>query len=177
MTAMRLLRRAAVAAVAAGVVLLGAPAPAAAHSALLGSSPAEGSVVTTVTTEVTLTFSEPVRAQFTTVAVTGPGGRAYVNGELSVRDNVVYQPVYPLRSGDYEVAWRVVSLDGHPVSGMFSFTVQLPAGQEPAEPPAPPPAADDAEPGGWRLWWWIPIGVVLAGTALVLVRIGRRRVP
>ncbi|MBX6358415.1 MAG: copper resistance protein CopC, partial [Micromonosporaceae bacterium] len=136
MTGARFLRRAVVASVAAGVAMLGAPAPAAAHTVLLGTTPAEGSVVTTVTTEVTLTFSEPVRAQFTTVAVTGPGGRAYGNGDLSVRDNVVHQPVHPMGSGAYEVAWRVVSLDGHPVSGTFSFTVQLPAEQEPAEPPA-----------------------------------------
>jgi hypothetical protein len=176
-TGRKVLRRTVVAAVAAGVALFGFPAPAAAHAVLLGTTPAEGSVVTTLTTEVTLTFNEPVRAQFSTVAVTGPDGRAYANGELSVQDNVVRQPVHPLRSGDYEVAWRVVSLDGHPISGTFSFTVQLPAGLEPGEPPAPPPAAGDAEASGWRLWWWIPIGAALAAVAVLLVRLGRRRAP
>jgi cytochrome c oxidase assembly factor CtaG/methionine-rich copper-binding protein CopC len=117
--------RVAVAVVAAGLAGLVAPGPAAAHSVLLGTAPAEGSVVTAVTTEVTLTFNEPVRAQFSTVAVTGPGGRAYATGELTVRDNVARQPVHPLRSGDYQVAWRVVSLDGHPVSGTFTFRVSL----------------------------------------------------
>lgn len=177
MTGMTFLRRAVIATVAAGVALLTAPAPALAHAALLDTSPAAGSVVTTLTTEITLTFSEPVRAQFSAVAVTGSDGVAYATGDPSVQDNVLRQPVHPLRSGDYEVAWRVVSLDGHPVSGTFSFTVQLPAGQEPAEPPPPPPAADDAESGGGRLWWWVPIGAALAVVAVLLVRLGRRRAP
>jgi methionine-rich copper-binding protein CopC len=197
MTRARFLRRAVVAAVTAAIVVLATPAPAAAHTVLLGTTPADGSVVTTVTTEVTLTFNEPVRADFSTVVVTGPDGRAYAAGELTAQDNVIRQPVLPLGSGRYEVAWRVVSLDGHPVSGMFSFTVQLPAELEPAEQEpaeqepaeqepaeqetvessAPPPAAADAEPGGWRLWWWVPIGAVVVALALLLVRLGRRRAP
>lgn len=200
MTRARFLRRAVVAAVTAAIVVLATPAPAAAHTVLLGTTPADGSVVTTVTTEVTLTFNEPVRADFSTVVVTGPDGRAYATGNPTVQDNVLRQPVHPLGSGTYEVAWRVVSLDGHPVSGSFSFTVQLPAEEEPvsveeeptpgaeesAEPSAPPAAAgdaeaggraDDAKPAGWRLWWWIPIGVALAAGAVLLVRLGRRRAP
>lgn len=163
------------AAALASAAVVATPAPAAAHAVLLGTAPAEGSVVTTVTTAVTLTFNEPVRAQFSTVAVTGPRDHAYSDGELSVRDTVVHQPVHPLRSGEYRVAWRVVSADGHPISGAFSFSVALPADLEPAEPPPVAPAAATAAPRGWPLWWWVPIVAGLAAMALLLVRAGRRR--
>ena len=137
------------------VTVLSQPGPALAHAALLDTAPADGTTVTTVTTEVTLTFNEPVRATFSTVAVTGPDGVAYGDGELSVVNNVVHQPVYPLRSGDYQVAWRVVSADGHPVSGTFAFTVRLPAGQEPTVTPPATPAPEAGEEdvsaaSGWR---------------------------
>jgi hypothetical protein len=65
-----------------------------------------------------------------------------------VVDDVVHQPVYPLRSGSYTVEWRVVSADTHPVQGRFEFTVALPPELEPT---------------------------VVAGAGVVLVRLRRRR--
>lgn len=160
------------------VTVVVAPAPASAHAVLLGTTPADGSVVTAVTTEVTLTFNEAVRADFSTVAVTGPGGGAYSDGDLSVLDNVVRQPVHPLRSGDYQVAWRVVSADGHPVSGTFAFSVVMAAGEEPSGPPPPAPVAPATAGSGWPTWWWALAAAALVVVALLLVRAPRgRRVP
>jgi methionine-rich copper-binding protein CopC len=159
-----------------GVVLVAAPGRASAHSVLLDTAPSDGAVVTVVTSEVTLTFNEPVKGSFSTVAVSGPDGRAHGDGPVRVVDGVVHQPVSALGSGRYRVAWRVVSADGHPVSGEFGFTVALPAG---LEPPAAAPGgrADVAAPpeSGASAWWWVPVLGALAAAALVLVRAGRRR--
>jgi methionine-rich copper-binding protein CopC len=158
---------------AVGVAVAVLPAPASAHSVLLGTSPADGAAVTTMTSEVTLTFNEPVMGRFSTVAVTGPDGVAYGDGALQVIDNIVHQPVFPLRSGNYQVAWRVVSADGHPVSGTFAFTVTLPADLEPTITPVAAASASAPE-SGWSMWWWAGLAA-LAVLPLLLIRFGRRR--
>jgi methionine-rich copper-binding protein CopC len=117
------------------------PAPVWAHSQLLSTQPAAGSTVTAPVQAVVLTFSEKLQAGFCEVVVDGPGG-AYGQGPLTVADTVLRQPVSPLRSGAYRVAWRVVADDGHPTSGEFSFTVRLPAQLEPSA--GAPPSAGDA---------------------------------
>jgi methionine-rich copper-binding protein CopC len=160
----------------AAVVLL-TPSAAWAHSALLGTDPADGTVVTAPIGEVVLTFNEVVHQQFSTIVVTGPGGATYSNGPLQVIDTKAHQPVWPLHSGTYRVAWRVISADGHPVTGEFGFQVALPPSLEPTVDP-PFPAGQDSPPGGGSAGWvWlVAAGVLMAVLAVVLVLVGRRRV-
>lgn len=156
-------------------VVLGAvtlvPAAAWAHSRLEATNPAASATVTAPLSEVTLTFNEHVHQQFSVVVVHGPGGVSYSKGDVQVIDNVVHQPVYPLKSGSYTVAWRVVSADGHPVEGQFGFTVALPAQLEPsAGPPSPRPSrlalSTQQESVSW--WpWLLGAGVVLVGGVVV----------
>lgn len=133
---MTLLSRAfAVAAVVAGAglaVLVTAP-PASAHAALLGSTPKADARVTSPRDTVTLRFDEAVQATFSAVRVAGPGGQRVDSGDPSVVDNEVTQPItgFP-QAGRYTVAWRVVSADGHPVSGEFGFMVAASAVSSPA---------------------------------------------
>lgn len=158
--------------------LIAAPA-ASAHSQLLETAPVAESIVTAPFDEVTLTFNEPVRGRFSTVVVTGPGDRSYSDaGVLRVIDNVVHQPVAGVRSGPYRVAWRVVSADGHPVSGEFAFRVALPGKLEPTGPllvrgDAGAPPASGA--GGGRAWWWVVAAIVVAMFVLALFRWRRPR--
>ena len=170
---MRAVRTVATVVAAAVVLLASAPLPAAAHSALLGTTPADSAVVTTTIDEVTLVFNEPARGDFSTVAVHGPEGIDYADGPIRVVDSVVHQAVHPLRSGGYEVAWRIVSADGHPVSGRFSFVVDLPAALEPTAGPAPTMAARTTE-AGWS-WWWLAVAGGLAVAATLAMLAGRRR--
>jgi methionine-rich copper-binding protein CopC len=152
---------------AALAVLLPA-APAYAHSQLQRTAPAAGAVVTAPVTRVTLTFNEMVRGNFTTVVVDGPGGVSYSHGPVEVVDHDVFQPVYPLRSGGYEVAWRAVSADGHPVEGRFAFTVSLPPAQEPS---GGPPASPSPAPGtrrGTPPWPAIFVALILGAAAIAL---------
>jgi methionine-rich copper-binding protein CopC len=167
----RLARTVAVIAVAA-VAVLGVATPASAHSQLETTAPAAGTTVTTSLAQVTLTFNEVVRGKFSTVVVSDASGRSWSDGAVSVVDDDVHQAVYPLKSGAYTVAWRVVSADGHPVSGEYHFSVTLPAALEPTSgPPTAPPAAKPAKRG--FLWILILVVLVAAG-AFPLLRAGRR---
>ena len=118
---------AATAALTVGLVALGAPG-ASAHDQLISTDPADGAVLAAPPSELSVTFSEPVLNISPTIAVTGPDGP--VTTSVAVTDTVVTATLPEgLADGDYTVAWRVVSSDGHPVQGSFTFTIQ-------AAPPA-----------------------------------------
>jgi hypothetical protein len=100
---------------------------AAAHASLISSSPPDGATVTTAPTRVELAFSEDVGAP-SIIAVTGPNGIQVVDGPTQIRNASAIQPLKTLTAaGLYKIAYRVVSADGHPVSGQLTFTY-APAG-------------------------------------------------
>jgi methionine-rich copper-binding protein CopC len=120
------------------VAVLGA-GPAAAHSVLLETSPARGGTVPTAPTAVALTFNEMPQGEFSTIHVTGPDGQRRDNGHVQVVNDVVTEPLAGTRpAGRYVVDWRVVSADGHPVSGEFTFTAQN--SQQLVSEPSPSPS-------------------------------------
>ncbi len=101
---------------------VGLAGPAAAHNVLISSDPAEGAVVQTAPTVITLTFDEAVQDFQPVVTVLGPDGQKYESGAPQVDSTVVTTPLGPLTiSGDYVIAYRVVSADGHPVQGEVHF--------------------------------------------------------
>nr|WSX21783.1 copper resistance protein CopC [Streptomyces tubercidicus] len=118
----------------AGTLLggLGGAAPASAHAALTGSTPAQGSVADRAPEQVTLTFSEGVAMGDDSIRVLDPQGKRVDEKKLRnlSSDRVVkYGAGLPsgLRDGTYTVAWQAVSADSHPVSGAFTFSVGAPS--------------------------------------------------
>lgn len=183
----RLVRRAVVLAVnvvACAAVALPALAPAAlAHTELEDSKPRQGARVAEPTREVTLVFSEAVEPDVLTVIVRGPGGQRYESGDAEVRGRSVTQATRPLGpDGKYEIAYRVVSADGHPVTGTVGFT-RADAAPSPTATGTPTPSPEghaahahvtqDGDGGGGpgpALWAGIAVAVLLAagaGTAYV----------
>ncbi|GAB3153252.1 copper resistance protein CopC [Microbacterium neimengense] len=177
---------------AAGGVALGA-APAFAHDELVSSDPASGSTVETLPAALTLTFSGDLLsdASTTVIQVTDAAGASLADGAPSVSGNVVTQALTGSASGQIAVAWRVVSSDGHPISGEFAFTSNAApiATPTPTETPEATPAASAApEPEmtafteqapaseeSAPVWPWI-VGavVVLIAIALVVWLLGAR---
>ena len=138
---------------AAGAVVLlvsiGWAAPALAHDALLGSEPADGAVLTEAPSQIVLTFSDAQAGVGSEVAVVGPDGAVWSDGPVQVSEAVVTQPLRPdMPEGVYTVTFRSVAGDGHPVSGTFTFSVDLPEAvvTEAAEPAAAAPVTEAAEP-------------------------------
>jgi len=128
----------------AAMVGLGA-APASAHTALKSSDPKAGAEVAPPT-EITLTYTETVRLP--RVILTGPDGARHEAGAATASGDTVTQPVNgTLPNGTYRVGWRVVSTDGHPVTGTFSFTVTGSPGSG-GSGPSGAPAADPAQAPG-----------------------------
>jgi methionine-rich copper-binding protein CopC len=121
-------KRAALVLVLALVAFLGTAIPAQAHADLLLSTPEDGAVLTAAPAEVVLTFSEELLPD--TVVV-------------SVADVIVTWPP-GMTGSQYDVNYRVVSQDGHPIEGTVAFTVEAasPSASSPAT--APPSASSPA---------------------------------
>lgn len=119
----------------AGSLALAAPlltaTSAAAHDRLESTNPADGSTVEVAPASVDLTMSSSPLALGTLVEVTGPDG-VVSTGEAQIVDDTVSQPLDDSRpAGDYSVAWRVTSSDGHPISGTFTFSATGAVGAPP----------------------------------------------
>ena len=134
------LRTAGTGALLALLVAVGAT-PAAAHDQLLDSSPSEGEHLDTAPTEVALRFSDEILTIGPAVLVVDADGTSWTDGDPELDGPDVVTPLADdLPDGAYEVRWRVVSSDGHPISGVVPFTV----GDADAAPVAgsPAPAGD-----------------------------------
>jgi methionine-rich copper-binding protein CopC len=168
-----------------GLALLLGAGQALAHTRLIGSDPADGASLATAPSHVSLTFNENMQAEFTTVTVVGPDRATWSTGPVGVEGPTVGVDLRPLGpAGDYQIGYRVVSDDGHPVTGAITFTLTAPGpGAEvsptPAASVAPPPAAaataTPAESGGGApVWPWIAVAVLLVGGGVfAALRLGR----
>lgn len=129
-------------AAAAAVLLLGVT-PAQAHSTLIGSTPAADAAVAGSPEEIELQFNQTINTAFATVTLTDGEGTQRGSSESIVDgDRVRLSIPEPLAAGDYTVGYRVISADGHPITGSYAFTVTAAAGQTPA--PDAPTASSDA---------------------------------
>lgn len=117
----------------AGSAVLLSARPAAAHDSLISSDPANGTTVEVLPAALTLSFSAALLSDegSTVVQVTDAAGTELSSGSPETNQNVVTQPLDGTATGNITVLWRVVSSDGHPVSGELSFTVAGPATAEP----------------------------------------------
>ena len=109
-------------------LILGPATPARAHAVLVSSSPVPDVVLSNAPTEVVLTFSESVRQVPGKIRVLSPNGSRVDRGEPTFDGAVVRIPVDPTGpKGTYLVSYRVISADGHPVSGGYTYSVGTPS--------------------------------------------------
>ena len=188
---MRRISTAVPAAVLLGVALaLTAPLSASAHDSLVSSDPAADAGVTTALSDVTLTFSgTPLNlgeGQRSNAVEVRHDGRNYETDCVALSDKNVTVPVALGGAGSYEVIWQVVSSDGHPVSGSYTFDYTPPAGAEQAEgSPTPACAATAASSGGAAaagasddtilITAAVGIGALAVVGVVVAILFGRRR--
>ncbi|MEV0249838.1 copper resistance CopC family protein [Nocardia sp. NPDC050712] len=166
-------------AVAAGLLLLGfgvaGAGPAAAHSAPIASVPADGASIEVSPGKVSITFNEELQPSFPSLTVVGPPDRnLWSQGKPVVEGSTISMEVGDLGpAGEYTIAFRVTSADGHPVSGTRTFTLTK-AGTGTPGPRADAKAnADGAdESGGIPLWVFIAGAVVLFGGGLAFALFG-----
>jgi len=169
-------RRLVLAALLAGLWLLGAGRAADAHALLRDSEPAGGASLDRAPRQVVLTFTERPEPRLSTVHVLDTGGRRVEAGGATPVDGNPLQlrvPLGDLADGTYTVSWRTVSRDdGHVTAGAFAFGVgvaapaAVPAGQAAAvATPAPSPLA---VAGRWALYAGLVLLVGAAATGLTI---------
>jgi copper transport protein len=128
-------RGALVVAVVAGA--LAAPASAWAHAALLHTTPSASVVLNRPPKQVAMTYSEAVEPRFAVVSITDAAGRPLVAGppgRSPTNPDTLVTRLKPIGEGWYLVYWRVISADGHPVRGAFTFAVGPNPGPAPQFP-------------------------------------------
>jgi methionine-rich copper-binding protein CopC len=158
-----------------------------AHSQLLESTPADGAVLTVAPERVELTFNESLIPKVDTIAINDDRGNVVSTLQAQPEGATISAP-WPvgLPAGTYQVAYRVVSGDGHPVTGAITFTItasgastsevtgaSTPALPEPSASPASSTASAEQMP---ILWVGGVIALVLI-VALLLFAVVRGRRP
>jgi copper transport protein len=130
-------------AILVGVLALGTTA-ASAHATLESSSPADGQSVLTSPSEIRITFSEAVTTISGGLSVLDADGKTVDTGNSEVvGGRTLVAPISEtLSDGTYVATYRVLSADGHPVSGSILFGVGNGALDRSAQPSS----------SGDRLW-------------------------
>ena len=105
-----------------------------AHTHLKDSQPADGSVVTIAPDNIVLRFSEAARVTALALHKVGEAERKLVPLPTAAAQQVTV-PLSKLGPGKYVVTYRVVSGDGHIMSGELHFTI------DPNATPAAPKAS------------------------------------
>lgn len=121
--------------------LAATPGSAQAHSELIGSSPADGATLEAAPATITFTFSEGIAPTYAVMTLR-VGTSEVATLETTVRGDRISAGIPPALhgNGDWRVAYRIVSADGHPVTGKVTFKVAAPA------TPMPTPTASSSEP-------------------------------
>jgi copper transport protein len=169
-------RRTGVVVLAVSVAALALPAAAWAHAALLRTDPLPSGTVNTPPKQLRLTYSEAVEPRFAIVSVTDAGAHQVTAGaprRAAGNVDTLVVPLKKLSQGWYLVWWRVISADGHPVRGAFTFAVGPNAG------PAPqfviPSISETAVTPRLLVARWVAFLSVMAAIGLFVLRIGVAR--
>lgn len=121
-----------------GLVLVTFAVTASAHAHLEKSSPADGSVLTTSPSSIVLSFSEAARLTALSIQRDDEAKQSLKPLPTSAAQQISV-PLPPLKPGAYSLTWRVLSDDGHMMSGTLHFTLTVePGAQHPADHPAQP---------------------------------------
>ncbi|GAB2979976.1 copper resistance protein CopC [Amycolatopsis acidiphila] len=164
--------------------MIGTATPALAHNVLISTDPGKGASLETGPAKITLTFDAPVQGgDINQISVVGPDKSQWAEGAVEINSNVITAAVRPLGpAGTYTVGYRILSADGHPVEGEYTFTLTKAGNGTPATAGAATGAATQSDSGsgggGVPVWVWILGAVVLLAIGLTLaLRTGREKRP
>ncbi len=111
----------------AALALFLAVPPAAAHATLISTDPVEGAVLPETPDVITFTYDERVVLSDDSVRVFDAAGEPVDSTSNGADEIVTTDLPDELDNGTYVVAWRVVSEDGHPISGSLTFSIGAPS--------------------------------------------------
>ena len=127
-----------------------------AHADLQVSTPGGGESLEVAPEEIRLTFSEELFEELVEISILDAAGDLYSTIKVEQTPPPGTDVIFPwppqAPPGEYSIAYRVVSADGHPVTGTVSFsyaaTALEPSALEPSalEPSALEPSSSDSAP-------------------------------
>lgn len=152
-------------------VLVSTTGPASAHASLVSSDPEDGSSLGAEPAKVSITFNEDVSTP-AQLQVTAPDGTTLAEGDPTVDGSTVTQTLNDSGyAGRYTIAYRVVSADGHPVTGELTYEVTSGEAIDQAEP-----AEEESFAERNRTHLLLGAGAVVVAVALLAWPWIRRRV-
>ena len=146
-------------------------APALAHADQVSMTPTANSMLTQAPTQVVLGFSEKINPLGTVVVVIDPTGAQVQDGAAVVKGQRVIAKVKPFEvAGKYRVNYRIVSADGHAISGTRSFAY-VPGGAVPTRAPLPTDVEVEATAMqvGWELSPVILLSLAMMGIIAAII--------
>ena len=104
-------------------LVISAPGVASAHAALASSTPENKAKIKVMPDQVSLTLNEPIQAP-AFVSVVGEDGARVNSKVVKFQDKTATSDITkPAAAGSYKMNYRIVSADGHPVTGTVEFEV------------------------------------------------------
>ncbi|WP_232695922.1 copper resistance CopC/CopD family protein [Brevibacillus daliensis] len=96
-----------------------------AHASLTDSVPEQNSQQPHSPKEIRLTFNERLEKGNVSIKLFNADGESIIpaNALTDTNQKQIYLPLSPLENGYYTVSYKVISADGHPISGSYIFTV------------------------------------------------------
>lgn len=157
------------------LVALALPGSALAHANLLKREPTFGERVETSPRSIVLRFDQGVSVVPQSIEVRSATGEHLTAGATRSRGNglVAEAPLRRLPTGAYTVRWHVTSVEGHVLSGVYTFGVRR-------DPPPPTEAFGAVGPSGAEhvvRWGYFLALAVLVGALGFRLLVLRRQVP
>lgn len=135
--------------IATAALTVGAAASAQAHAQLIGSDPRDGADLAAAPAFIRLTFSESLVDGAVAVVAVDSTGAAVTLPDPRVDGPVVEVTWPPSAVGDtFTISYRVVSVDGHPITGQIGFSVAAPPSPSPTSSPTASPTVSPTPPPG-----------------------------
>ena len=163
---------------------------ASAHDELVSSTPKDGASLKEAPKKLTLEFSGELQTmsgvESTKVVLKQDGEEVDAKADTK-GTTVTVTPKKPLDAGAYELVFRVVSSDGHPVENKLDFSIQSAAKPTPSMISAPSESAQPSESAkpsesaqasenplqaagsSMNPLMWVVIGVVILGAVIAVL--------
>lgn len=152
--------------------------PASAHDQLIDQNPKDGDTLQAGVIELRLSFNNELLDLGETgaeILVLNASGEPQNPGCALIESRDASVQLDLAEPGEYSVAWRVVSSDGHPISGQFGFILENSTGYV-ADPnfsfiecaqPVLISTNEEQDPAGYWLLW-VSLGLVALGLFIFL---------
>jgi len=115
-----------------------------AHTGLESSTPAQGTTVTEKISEITLSFLTKIE-KTSSFTLTNSSDEEIKVEDITVNDHLLTGNITEsLVNGVYQINWKIIGADGHPMEGVIDFVLDAPEEVEVVEPTPEP--LDEVEP-------------------------------